>query len=71
MNSTRSVIGYLHVSGTFRNSRRTAQSPSRPATPRGIIPVYILLVSFQLVGSGEGQEVDNYRTVFSSRSFTY
>ena len=71
MNSTRSVIGYLHVSGTFRNSRRTAQSPSRPATLRGIMPVYILLVSFQLVGSGEGQEVDSYRTVFSSRSFTY
>lgn len=46
------------------------QSPSRPATPGEIISVYILLVSFQLISSGEGQEVDSYGTVFSSRSVT-
>ena len=69
MNSTSSVIGYLHIC-EWDLSKFTAQSPSHPATPRGIIPVHILLVSFLLVSSGEGQEVDSYGTVVSSRSFT-
>ena len=46
------------------------QSPSRPATPGEIIPLYILLLSVQLISSGEGQEGDGYGTVFSFRSVT-